>query len=770
MGHSENSSNEDLLWIYWHVISLAYSIDSWFFDNSTIWLTWEWWNWKSTIMWLTKKLIKKEYDEKYLIVDINPWEYNENVDFFDILLKEFASINNNHRNINTYIIFFIVLLLSSILYYVKDYIIWFIELYQNNIFWIISLTTISVIVTIWSWVLKNKDTLFVLYRKSNYWFIQDYLKIWEKKDRFLNIIANKIKDNQKIIFFIDDLDRCAPKQVINILKTIVLFWNQKNSIFILWYDEKIIIENLKKELNLSNDENENKIKSYIEKIINLQVSIPQIDRNDISNYIDWNFNNKNFFNIENLELPLKFLNEKKEFINKQFENVDFKNDLFDLIHSKTPRWIKTWYKTVYYDFIYLIVLQSYWYINFEPDINLLLKASILKQKFWKEFNKILLKENYINILYSMYKILNYKKEINNFKFLFKNLGLDNDNFFDINIFNNIIRDISKRFFDIRVLVDNSIQNYSKDKNNLLNKKDWENIENRNQKISNLIEIEKLLKKYLEYIDNFRKNENIKNIKSNIDNYYNFDNELILIKLFDFEELELENFINYYYNPPKINNWLLISFININNKQIDLKKIKELLSKYIDLKDKDYEESEKIMFFLSKNLILEKKKVNNLYKVKKVFIEIKEDKVFFWKLIEKIVSDLEKYFEKNKNNFNSSEENNKRYYSSFENMKDVVIAISRLLDLSNIENINIRLFGNDSLKKYFKLLLKLNLHHKIREIWDIMLLDSFNPWLLKYYDTINKSINSWIWNKFLNDYLIKNKNNLSEKKKEILWIS
>lgn len=89
MWYSENSSNEDLLWIYGHVISLAYSIESWFLNNSTIWLTWEWWNWKSTIMWLTKNLIewKKEYDAKYRIININPWEYNENIDFFDILLK-----------------------------------------------------------------------------------------------------------------------------------------------------------------------------------------------------------------------------------------------------------------------------------------------------------------------------------------------------------------------------------------------------------------------------------------------------------------------------------------------------------------------------------------------------------------------------------------------------------------------------------------------------------------------------------------------------------
>jgi hypothetical protein len=39
---------------------------------------------------LTKDLIKEKYNSKYLIIDINPWEYNENTDFFDILIKKIS--------------------------------------------------------------------------------------------------------------------------------------------------------------------------------------------------------------------------------------------------------------------------------------------------------------------------------------------------------------------------------------------------------------------------------------------------------------------------------------------------------------------------------------------------------------------------------------------------------------------------------------------------------------------------------------------------------
>jgi len=38
---------------------------------------------------LIRNLIEKKYEKSYKTISINPWEYNEEVDFFDILLKEF---------------------------------------------------------------------------------------------------------------------------------------------------------------------------------------------------------------------------------------------------------------------------------------------------------------------------------------------------------------------------------------------------------------------------------------------------------------------------------------------------------------------------------------------------------------------------------------------------------------------------------------------------------------------------------------------------------
>lgn len=755
--------NKDLLWIYWHVISLVYSINKWLFDNSTIWLTGEWWNGKTKIMNLTKNLInkKEEYKDKYFIIDINPWEYDENINFFDILLKSFFWGNKNtfksflekNRDIISDIVFIISLFFLTI---------FFLEL-ENEVYniiiiikkWILWLGLLGII----TFFITNKDILKYLYDKTKIWFIFKYSGIWSEKERFEKLILEKEHEWKKIIFFIDDLDRCSEKQVVNILKTIVLFWNQKNSVFILWYDENIIIEKLKKELNLKDDIS---VKSYIEKIINLQIPIPKIDKNDVSNYIDWNINAQWDFNIINLDLPLKFLKMKELWIEEQFQNKEFKDDLFDLINSKTPRWINTWYRTVYYNFIYLIVLESYWYITFEPDINLLLKASILKQKFWDIFNKILLSQNSNNTIINIFDIIKQRDNLNNILLKLKKEKnkLEKEWLFKKYFSYNIVLKTLKEYYSDKVDDSHTLEKMS------------DSIYEETFKLKDLILKEKnpKLQKYHDLISNFEDDFwKYEWLKDSIDeNYLNFieTNQKELIEIFSFNKSDISNFINYYYNPPKINNWLLVKFINLQNnwEKITYFKLKKLLIEYIRIEDDSNNESEKIMIFLCKNLVFKKDK--NWPKVKIIFEELKKDKIFFWKFIQKLILDLDNYFKKNEWHFNLSE-NNKRKYNSFENIKLVISVISKLLKLENSEKINSTIFENNFMKNYFLIVIKLNLKHRIKEFIDIIILDKFNPWLFKYYLLLNASINNWKWNKYLNDSLQKNFDILNPKKQEII---
>lgn len=655
------------------------------------------------------------------------------------------------------------------------------------------------------------------------------MNIWEKKERFSNIIIKYTKKWRKILFFVDDLDRCSPKQVENILKTIVLFWNQRNIIFILWFDEKVIIENLKKVLDLKDNGDDEKIKAYIEKIVHLQIPIPQIDENDISNYIDWKLFNWdswkwNDFNIENISLSMDYLESKKDFISEQLWKEDFKNALFEMISLKTPRWIDTWIMTIYYNFIYLIVLQYYWYFN-EIDVEILLKTSILKQLYGNIFNYLLLLENFEEIFTTIFYILNYenilknnldrkelkileKKYLSDFISVIEDIFYNQKNEIDIlkqkNIFeanlSNIKSEIEKEKNILQELQDKlENQNLSKEKKEELRKKintsrsdenkrllklELFNTElNNEEKESLWIETKKLElditklsdeEKYLNYFDeNYKKlfdichnlilnRKKLKNIFPQNEKCKYFLNDTLLweyykkVSLYNIFcdkdkykdnynlETELDTFKKYY-NPPKLNDIVLIKIINAIEKQ-NLDDFIQWLKLYLDI-DKKEISLQKAICFLNNSIFVKDNKVVKLLND----LEI-NNKILFWKLLNKLLDDIEYYFNL-RNNINN-------------NLEKMLTSFSKILWLQEIDNDSkkIKLFKIELMKKYVRLILLLNLQYRIKEIWDIMILSNFDENLFKYY----LNINLWKWWDYLKKYLIKNKNKLIEKKKEILY--
>lgn len=817
----EKPSNKDLLWIYWHVIALIYSLNSWFFNNSVIWLTWEWWNWKSTMMNLIKNSINEKYDEKYDVIQINPWEYKDDIDFFDILIKKLFIwykklfinfLNKNFEKIIKYGFCFIILCLIIIVFGFYQQIK---EIYQNIsslliwlwFFWLITL------------ILAQKDILKYLYWKTKIWFIFNYTQIWEESKRFKELILERTKSGKKIIFLVDDLDRCSPKQVENILKTIVLFWNQKDTIFILWFDEKIIIENLKKVLELKDMSDDEKIKAYIEKIVHLQIPIPQIDQNDVSNYIDSKLKKWVDFNIENINLSIDYLDDKKELIEKQLAEDSFKNDLFEMISLKTPRGINTSFRTIYYNWIYLSVLEYYWYFNL-IDIEILLKTSILKQLYWNVFNYLFSLKNIEEIFTTIFYILNYenilknnidkkelkileKKYLSDFISVIEDVFYNQKNETDIlkqkNIFeaklSNIKNEIEKQTNILNELQYRlEKQNLKKEEKEELRKKINTSRSDENRRLLKLelfstelnndekeklwtktkkieIDISQLSdeEKYLDYFDeNYKKlfdichnlilnRKKLKNIFPQHEKCKYFLNDILfweyhkkssLYNIFcskDESKLEtnLDTFKKYY-NPPKLNDILLIKITNSIEKQ-NLDDFTQWLRLYLDI-DKKEISSQKAICLLNNSIFIKDKKVEKLLKE----LEI-TNKILFWKLLNKLLDDIEYYFNL-RNNINN-------------NLEKILTSFSKILWLQEIDNDSkkIKLFQMDLIKRYVRIILQLNLQYRIKEIWDIMILDKFNERLFKYY----LNMNLWKWWAYLKKYLIKNKDELSEKKREIL---
>jgi len=121
---------------------------------------------------------------------------------------------------------------------------------------------------------------------------------WENKepfykyfDRYLTEILKTVvpknienKNDTALVFFIDDLDRCPPTKVIQVLEIIKLFFEKSNCIFVLGLDLTYVISCFDIVYNEYLSENYSG-HAFIEKIINLRFDIPEKSETDFILYI-----------------------------------------------------------------------------------------------------------------------------------------------------------------------------------------------------------------------------------------------------------------------------------------------------------------------------------------------------------------------------------------------------------------------------------------------------------------------------------------------------
>lgn len=198
-------------------------------------------------------------------------------------------------------------------------------------------------------------------------WVGEYQKL---KDTF-QLIIDKIGDDGLIVF-IDDLDRCLPDTVVNLIENIKHFLSVKNCTFIIGVDDYVLNNIISNKYKSVVDGSE-----YLEKIINFSFHIPSKEKTNfkkyVMNYID-SITKDGFYN-DNENNILEFI--------KIVESIDYVN----------PRKLKQ-LLTRYA--IYLTLDDSYLYLN-ELVIKLLLYRHILpdvyyykKDKGYVEFSPITL--------------------------------------------------------------------------------------------------------------------------------------------------------------------------------------------------------------------------------------------------------------------------------------------------------------------------------------------------------------------------------------------
>ncbi|WP_299623141.1 P-loop NTPase fold protein [uncultured Tenacibaculum sp.] len=224
---------------------------------------------------------------------------------------------------------------------------------------------------------------------------------FELKQRFKEDFEsweNKITECDKCpkynIVFIDDLDRCEPENVLNLLSAIKLFFTYgKKTIFLCGIDKKAVDEAVKTKYKDVVKANE-----YLEKVFDISFSMPK--ENDISKLIKTYFNKEEYFDVngEKIDLPneitiflkaLKFENPRriKKILNKYSLITSLKeqnNETYNLPNIITEN-SGTLFETLLT--LYLLIIKEFELQIFDSFLDLIFKKQSIKMALENYFNK-----------------------------------------------------------------------------------------------------------------------------------------------------------------------------------------------------------------------------------------------------------------------------------------------------------------------------------------------------------------------------------------------
>ena len=130
-------------------------------------------------------------------------------------------------------------------------------------------------------------------------------EIAEIKALITELISELINDtrnpNQKVVFFVDDLDRIPPGDAVEVLEALKNIFDIPNCVFILAIDYDVVVKGLESKFGPKTEENEREFRSFFDKIIQVPFSMPT-GTYDIENFL-----------VEKLKnLGIEILEEEKE--------------------------------------------------------------------------------------------------------------------------------------------------------------------------------------------------------------------------------------------------------------------------------------------------------------------------------------------------------------------------------------------------------------------------------------------------------------------------
>lgn len=103
-------------------------------------------------------------------------------------------------------------------------------------------------------------------------------EIAEAKKLISSLIQELISDNKnqynKVVFFVDDLDRIPPGDAVEILEALKNIFDIPNCVFVLAIDYDVVVKGLESKFGPKTEQNEREFRSFFDKIIQVPFSMP----------------------------------------------------------------------------------------------------------------------------------------------------------------------------------------------------------------------------------------------------------------------------------------------------------------------------------------------------------------------------------------------------------------------------------------------------------------------------------------------------------------
>jgi len=142
-----------------------------------------------------------------------------------------------------------------------------------------------------------------LYSKEQLDYFNSIKALKEQFQHHINL-ALETSGKDRVIMFVDDLDRLNPEKAIELLEVLKNFLDCDNCVFILAIDYKVVYKGIK--LKYNNVLDENKGKAFFEKIIQLPFKVPVVEYN-LYNYVKYSLQEIGYSEQINVNLCVELI-------------------------------------------------------------------------------------------------------------------------------------------------------------------------------------------------------------------------------------------------------------------------------------------------------------------------------------------------------------------------------------------------------------------------------------------------------------------------------